>query len=147
MRVNGRLFEVLYGWVNEALVNNDSTIFFITVRLLVVLILFIPFYLFLCICSFCFICVFILLSTLRTCRFELNFFPWYSVLYFSTCHWWVWFCTKWPKNDFFSLDYISLSSSMTWSRTSFYPSISFSFRKLPSKNDQPFSYLLHSFLL
>ena len=72
-RVNGRLFEVLYGRVNEAPVNNDSTIFIITVRLLVVLILFIPFYLFLCICSFCFICVFILLSTLRTCRFELNF--------------------------------------------------------------------------
>ena len=48
-RINGRLFEVVFhGRVNEALVNNDSTILIITVRLLVVFILFIPFYLFIC---------------------------------------------------------------------------------------------------
>ena len=36
----------MYGRVNEALVSNDSTIFIIAVRLLVVFILVVPFYLF-----------------------------------------------------------------------------------------------------
>ena len=106
-RINGRLFEVVFhGRVNEALVNNDSTILIITVRLLVVFILFIPFYLFLFICSFCFIHVIIYYSCIYFIEHAPNMLIWI----------YLFLCTRSFISPLFTgeFDFVSSSSRMTF---------------------------------